>query len=198
MLARGRQSPLSRKSGTVRLTLCARMMRAMGNPSARAQTRGEGVAEIARWNDVGRLGAGAPLDIETGGGVVHHLRQQPADIDAVGGTEAVPAGSSAESRNASFTKRWQSSKVPSMRSDDTLSPQQVKLLLLPRTHQSLGIQNDHPHPGTPVKGRRHGAAGVPGGRHQDRQRLRRVPVSRRCRLSARKRAPKSLKAAVGP
>ncbi len=38
MLGRGRHTPVCRKSGTVRLMLCAKTMRAMGKPSARAQT----------------------------------------------------------------------------------------------------------------------------------------------------------------
>ena len=53
--------------------------------------------------------------------------------------------------------------------DDIVAPA-GELLLLPRAHQPLRVQDDDPHPGPPVKGRRHRAAGVARGRHQDRQR----------------------------
>jgi len=46
MLGRGCQIPVFRKSGTVRLTLCARTMRAIGNPSARAQTAAKALPRL--------------------------------------------------------------------------------------------------------------------------------------------------------
>src|SRR6202012_3596596 len=57
---------------------------------ARPQKR-TGVQELARGNDVGRLRARLFCDLQAGGDVVNHLRQQPADIDAVRGAETMLA-----------------------------------------------------------------------------------------------------------
>ena len=56
--------------------------------------RGEGIAEIAGRDDVGRLDLVGSCDLQTGGDVINHLRQQTAYIDAVGGAESMPAAQS--------------------------------------------------------------------------------------------------------
>ena len=50
-LARGRHSPVSRKSGTVRLALCASTMRPIGRPSLRAQTQATELPRLPLGND---------------------------------------------------------------------------------------------------------------------------------------------------
>jgi len=57
MLARGCQLPEARKSGTVRLALCAKTILSMGNPAARAQMRAEVAAQFAAF-----AATGLPLD----------------------------------------------------------------------------------------------------------------------------------------
>ena len=121
--------------------------------------------------------------------VIHHLRQQTADVDAVGGAETMLARAARRSTNASFTSRWQSSNVPSMRSDDHVVAPAGELLLLPRAHQTLRIQNDDPHPGPQVKRRRHRAAGVARRSPPEWSSAARTRVCRRCeRLGQKARA----------
>ncbi len=55
MLGRGRHSPLSRKSGTGRLRLCASTMSPMGSPSFRAQKHATAFPRlpVGMMNDAG-------------------------------------------------------------------------------------------------------------------------------------------------
>ena len=73
-----------------------------------------------------------------------------------------------------------------------------ELLLLRRRDQPLRKQHHHLDAGPAMERRRDRAARVARSGHQDAQRPRRAARGMRARLAARKRAPKSLNAAVGP
>src|SRR5580658_4236343 len=120
---------------------------------------GECIAEISRGNDVGGARARAPLDIEAGCGVVHHLRQQPADVDAVGGTESMSAAQiRIDERFLHQALAVIEAAVDAQRT--YIAAPAGQLLLLAGADQAARVENDDPDPGTPVKCGRNRAAGV--------------------------------------
>ncbi len=103
----------------------------------------------------------------------------------------------AGSANAALTSRWQSSKVPSTDSDLTLPPQQVSCRSCRGETRPRGNSTTTSMPGRPWNA----AATAPPVSPEVATRIvsvRRVSRCSRPRHAARKRAPKSLKAAVGP
>src|SRR5213082_2737129 len=104
---------------------------------------------------------------------------------------------SSSSRNACFTRRWQSSKVPRTESERTLPPQQVSWRSWVGDTSPLGKSTATSTPGRWWKA----AATAPPVSPEVATRMvsgRSAPWRRQPKQPARKRAPKSLKAAVGP
>src|SRR6266480_876607 len=104
---------------------------------------------------------------------------------------------SSPSRNACFTRRWQSSKVPRTASDLTLPPQQVSWRSWVGDTSPLGYSTATSTPGRSWKA----AATAPPVSPEVATRMvsaRSPRPRRRAKQAARKRAPKSLNAAVGP
>src|SRR2546421_12791679 len=104
---------------------------------------------------------------------------------------------SCSSRNACFTRRWQSSNVPRTLSDLTLPPQQVSWRSWVGDTSPLGYSTTTSTPGRSWKA----AATAPPVSPEVATRsvsARSPPPHRRAKQAARKRAPKSLNAAVGP
>src|SRR5437773_4753506 len=104
---------------------------------------------------------------------------------------------SSSSRKACFTRRWQSSNVPRTASDRTFSPQQVSWRCCVGDTRPLGNSTATSTPGRSWKA----AATAPPVSPEVATRMvsARSPwPRRRAKQAARKRAPKSLNAAVGP
>ena len=171
MLGRGRHSPVSRKSGTVRLALCASTMSPIGRPSSRAQRQATAWPRLPDGitNDASR--PSRLPDLETGRREIGHLRQQAADIDAVGGAERHCVRSDASLKDC-LTSRWQSSNVPRTAKLWTLSPQQVSCRSCVRRDLAGGKQQHDAEVRPAMEGRGDRAARVAGSRHQNRQRAR--------------------------
>ncbi len=115
---------------------------------------------------------GATFDVETRCRVVDHLRQQSADIDAVGGTEPKPASQCRITEGLFHQSLTIIEGAGDPQRRDILPPA-CQLLFLSRTHEARRVQDHHAHPRPPVEGRGHCASGVAGGRHQYGQGLRR-------------------------
>ena len=105
---------------------------------------------------------------QRGGGVVHHLRQQSADVDAVRGRELQPACKRRDPRTTALTSRWQSSNVPLTRNVRTLRPQQVSCCAWRGDTRPAGYRITTSTHGRPIERRSHRAAGIARRRHQDR------------------------------
>ena len=123
--------------------------------------------------------AGAPVR-QRGVRVVRHLRQQPAEADAVGRAQRHARRGSRRRRAAVFTRRWQSSKraVHAERAD--VVAEAAELVRLPRRYAAIGIEDDDAEAGPAVEGGGHRRAGVAGGGDEDGQR----PVATRQRGEA--------------
>ena len=102
--------------------------------------------------------------------------------------------------NAAFTSAWQSSNgAVDLERANVVAPAR-ELVLLARRHLPLREQHADANAAPPMKRRGDGAARVARGRDEDRQRPRIASSARSARSisAARKRAPTSLNAAVGP
>ena len=143
-------------------------MSPIGSPSSRAQTHGGHVAEVAGRHDEVGLAPLAMPDLQARRGVVDHLRQQPADVDAVRRRELVRRRRARGSRNASLTMRWQSSNVPRTANVRTLSPQHASCCACRGETSPSRIQQHDVDPRPPMERRGDGAAGVAGRRDEDR------------------------------
>ena len=197
MLARGCHSPLCRKSGTARLALCASTMRPIGRPILRAQTQ---ATELPRLPlGMTKFGADAvrAMHREAGGGVVHRLRQQAPEIDAVRARQFEALPRARRRRTLPSPGAGSRRSVPLDAVGVHVVAPAGELALLRGRNQALGEQHRNDDAGPAMERRGHRAAGVAGGRDQDVERPRGAGSRMRCSEAARKRAPKSLNAAVG-
>ena len=122
------------------------------------------------------------LDIQACRPVVHHLRQQPAEVDAVGRRQ-LEAPAQRRIAQRLLHQALAVIEAPAHRqTDDVVTPAR-QLLFLRGRNQAFWIQHRDLNAAVPVECRSHGTAGIAGRGHEDLQR----PAGTASRLRQRRR-----------
>jgi hypothetical protein len=192
-VARGVQDSPAKNAPTASLALVASTTGPTGRPHA-APTGRPARCRGCRWDhEAGRRAGLAPQRLR-GPGVIRHLRQQPADADAVGGGQPRQPAQLRVGEGFLDHALAVVEIAVDPEAQDVVAPA-GQLRFLPVRHAPLRVEQHHAKARPAIERRGHRPAGVAGGRHQHGAR---PPAASRARLAARKRAPTSLKAAVGP
>ena len=139
---------------------------------------GERIAEIAARHDERRALAVGPPDAQARRGVIHALRQQASEVDAVGrGQQRARAQLPIEERLFHQALAVIES-APNRQRPDVAAPA-GELAFLGRGHQSLGVQHRNLDSRALMEGRRHGAPRVSGSRDQNGERPLAAPAQTR-------------------
>ena len=134
---------------------------------------GQHVAEVAGGNDERRRRTVGPPQLEARRRVVDRLRQQAADVDAVGRGQLEPRAQ-LRIRESLFHQPLAIVEGALHRQRADVVAPAGELLFLARRHQSLRVEHHHARPGPPMEGGGDRTPGITGGGHQDRQRPGRI------------------------